>query len=116
MKTTFCIIFLCAISASAQAETTKYYCEGETTRSISNGPHLEEVDTRTYVFAGNEIEFYSERVKCDVDQKAIHCHSNQFNRTLEINKATGYSTDTYQIFKNGKPHAKIEFIGMCETY
>ncbi len=116
MKTTFLIILLCTISASAQAENTNYYCEGETTSTIGNGPHVEEVDTKTYAFLGNETEFYSEKIKCEVNQKAIYCHSNQFNRTLEINKATGYSIDTYQIFKNGKPHAKIEFIGMCETY
>jgi hypothetical protein len=116
MKTSFLIMLLLAFSAVANAENVNYYCEGETTSTIGNGPHVEEVDTKTYAFVGTETEFYSEKVKCEVDQKAIHCHSKKFNRTLDINKATGYSTDTFEIFKNGTPHAKIEFIGMCETY
>lgn len=116
MKPRYLIIFLLAISATAQADHVNYYCDGETTSTIGDGPHVEEVDTKTYAFIGNETEFYSEKIKCDVNQKIIHCHSKKFNRTLEINKATGYTTDTYEIFKNGKPHAKIEFIGMCEVY
>jgi hypothetical protein len=116
MKTPCLILLLLTLSSAAQAENANYYCEGETTSTIGNGPHLEEVDTKTYAFIGNETELYSEKVKCEVDQKAIHCHSKKFNRTLEINKATGYSSDAYEIFKNGKPHAKIEFIGMCELY
>jgi hypothetical protein len=116
MKTPCLIPLLLVLSSAAQAENINYYCEGETTSTIGNGPHVEEVDTKTYAMAGNEIELYSEKVKCDVNQKAIHCHSKKFNRTLDINKATGYTTDTYEILKNGKPHAKIEFIGMCETY
>ncbi len=116
MKTPGLVLFLLAFSSAAKAENANYYCEGETTSTIGNGPHVEEVDTKTYSMVGNEIELYSEKVKCDVDQKAIHCHSKKFNRTLEINKATGYASDTYDIFKNGKPHAKIEFIGMCEAY
>jgi hypothetical protein len=116
MKTSCLILLLLVLSSAAQAEITNYYCEGETTSTIGNGPHVEEVDTKTYAMVGNEIELYSEKVKCEVDQKMIHCHSKKLNRTLEINKATGYTSDTYDIFKNGKPHAKIEFVGMCETY
>lgn len=107
---------LLTFSSATQAENANYYCDGETTSTIGNGPHVEEVDTKTYTMIGNEIELYSEKVKCDVDQKVIHCHSKKFNRTLDINKATGFTSDTYEIFKNGKPHAKIEFIGMCEIY
>jgi hypothetical protein len=29
---------------------------------------------------------------------------------------TGYTTDIYETFVNGRPHVKIEFIGMCESY
>ena len=116
MKTSLLTLLLLVLSTVAQADNANYYCEGETTSTIGNGPHLEEVDTKTYAFEGDQTEFYSEKVKCEVSQKLIHCLSKKFNRTLEINKATGYSTDTYEIFKNGRPHAKIEFIGMCEVY
>lgn len=116
MKKPWLIILLLAFSIIAKAENTNYYCDGETTSTIGDGPHVEEVDTKTYAFIGNETELYSEKIKCEVNQKMIHCHSKKFSRILEINKATGYTTDTYEIFKNGKPHAKIEFIGMCETY
>ena len=116
MKKPILIYILFALNSAALAENVKYHCEGETTSTIGNGPHVEEVDTKTYAFLGNETEFYSENIKCEVNQKAIHCSSKKFNRTLDINKSTGYSTDTYQIFKNGAPHAKIEFIGMCESY
>lgn len=116
MKTSLLIIMLLAFSSAAQADNANYYCDGETISTIGNGPHVEEVDTKTYAMIGNEIELYSEKVKCEVNQKMIHCHSKKFNRTLDINKATGYTSDTYEIFKNGKPHAKIEFIGMCELY
>lgn len=115
MKIKFLIILL-AFSSAVEAENVNYYCDGETTSTIGDGPHVEEVDTKTYAFIDNETDFYLEKIKCEVNQKAIHCHSKKFNRTLEINKATGYTTDTYEILKNGKAHAKIEFIGMCETY
>jgi hypothetical protein len=116
MKTSLVIPMLLALSSVSQAENANYFCEGETTRTISDGPHVEEVDTKTYAFEGTETMFYSEKVKCEVDQKLIHCHSKKFNRTLKIDKPTGYTIDTYEIFKYGKPHAKIEFIGMCELY
>jgi hypothetical protein len=116
MKTLFFIIMILTLSSTAQAENTNYYCDGETTSTIGDGPHVEEVDTKTYAFVDNETELYSEKVKCDMDQKLIRCHSKKFNRSLEINTVTGYTTDTYEILKNGKPHAKIEFVGMCETY
>lgn len=116
MKTYPLIVLLLALSFVAQAENTNYYCDGDTTSTVGDGPHVEETDTKTYAFIGNETEFYSEKVKCEVDRKAIHCYSKKFNRTLNINKATGFATDTYEILKNGKPHAKIEFAGTCETY
>ena len=116
MKTYLFIILLSTLGFEAQAENTNYYCDGDTTSTIGDGPRVEETDTKTYAFTGNETEFYSEKIKCEVDKKAIHCYSKKFNRTLDINKATGSATDTYEILKNGKPHAKIEFVGICETY
>lgn len=110
------IAFIFGISVSAKAENINYYCDGDTTRTMGDGPHVEETDTKTYAFIGNETEFYAEKIKCDVNQKSIHCYSKKFNRTLDINKASGYATDVYEILKNGKPHVKIEFIGICETY
>jgi len=116
MKPQHLIILLLALSTKAEAENTNYYCDGDTTRTIGDGPHVEETDSKTYAFNGNEIMLFSDKVNCDVNQKAIHCTSKKFNRTLEINKLSGYSTDTYEIFKYGKPHVKIQFIGMCELY
>ena len=109
------ILFLC-INSPALAESSRYYCEGETTSTIGDGPHVEETYTKKYNFVGSEIEFFSEKIKCDISAKSINCQSKKFNRTLNINKMTGYSTDTYEILKNGNAHAKIEFIGLCELY
>jgi hypothetical protein len=111
----FIIFLLLLVSTSGFAET-KYYCEGDTTRTMNNGPRVEDPDTKQYVFNGNEIEFFTDKVKCTQDKKSIHCRSNKFNRTLEINKLTGYTTDVYEAFSNGQPHVKIEFVGMCELY
>ncbi len=108
-------IFLLLVSATCFAET-KYYCEGDTTRSLNGGPRVEDPDTKTYVFNDNEIEFFTDKVKCSQDKKSIHCRSDRFNRTLELNKLTGYTTDIYETFVNGRPHVKIEFVGMCELY
>jgi len=108
-------ILLILISATSFAET-KYYCEGDTTRTMKNGPRVEDPDTKNYIFNGTEIELFSDKVKCNQDKKSIHCRSDKFNRTLEINKLTGYSTDTYETFVNGQSHVKIEFVGMCELY
>jgi len=116
MKPQHLIIVLLALSAKAEAENTNYYCDGFTTRTIGDGPHVEETDSKTYALNGNGIMLFSEKVNCDVNEKTIHCTSKKFNRTLEINKLSGYSTDTYEIFKYGKPHVKIQFIGMCELY
>jgi len=109
------ILFLC-VSTLAAAESARYYCEGETTSTMGDGPHVEETDTKKYNFVGGEIDFFSEKIKCDISAKSISCQSKKFNRTLSINKVTGYSTDTYEILKNGNAHAKIEFIGLCELY
>ena len=87
-------ILLILISATSFAET-KYYCEGDTTRTMNNGPRVEDPDTKNYIFNGNEIELFSDKVKCKQDKKSIHCRSDKFNRTLEINKLT---------------------VGMCELY
>ena len=108
-------IFLLLVSAASFAET-KYYCEGDTTRTMNGGPRVEDPDTKTYVFNGDEIEFFTDKVKCSQDKKSIRCRSDKFNRTFEMNKLTGYTTDTYETFVNGRPHVKIEFIGMCESY
>lgn len=108
-------ILLLLVSALCFGET-KYYCEGDTTRIMNNGPRVEDPDTKQYVLIGNEIEFFTDKVKCHQDKKSIRCRSDKFNRTLEINKLTGYSTDTYETFVNGQPHVKIEFVGMCELY
>ena len=116
MKTPLLIILLFALSSAARAENSNYYCEGDTTSTIGNGPHVEEVDTKTYAFIGNETEFDSEKVKCEITQKMIYCHSKKSKRTLEINKVTGYTSDSYEIFKSGKANTKVEFIGMCELY
>lgn len=109
------IILLLLVSATGFAET-KYYCEGDTVRVMNNGPRVEDPDTKNYVFNGNEIEFFTDKVKCSQDKKSIRCRSEKFNRTLEINKLTGYATDVYETFKNGQSHVKIEFTGMCELY
>ena len=109
------IILLMLISAPSFAET-KYYCEGETTRIMNSGPRVEDPDNKHYVFNGNEIELFTDKVKCSQDKKAIRCRSEKFNRTLEINKLTGYTTDVYETFVNDQSHVKIEFIGMCESY
>ena len=108
-------IFLLLVSAASFAET-KYYCEGDTTRTMNGGPRVEDPDTKSYVFNGNEIEFFTDKVKCSQDKKSIRCRSDKFNRTFEMNKLTGYTTDIYETFVNGRPHVKIEFIGMCESY
>jgi hypothetical protein len=109
------LLLLLTVSTPLWAET-KYYCEGDTARTQGNGPRLEDPDTKNYLFHGNEIELFTDKVQCSQDSKSIRCHSGKFNRTLEINKLTGYSTDVYETFKNGQPHVKIEFIGICETY
>ncbi len=116
MKPSVLLILLLGVSSAAMAEVTHYYCEGDTTSTIGDGPHVEETDTKKYNFVGNETEFFSEKIKCDVNAKSISCQSKKFNRTLNINKATGYTTDTYEILKNGNAHARIEFIGLCELY
>lgn len=110
----FITLFLLAMTANA-AES-KYYCEGDTARTMNNGPRVEDPDTKHYIFNDNEIEFFTDKVKCSQNKKSIRCRSDKFNRTLEINKLTGYSTDIYETFVNGQPHVKIEFIGMCEPY
>ena len=109
------IIGLLLISDACFAET-KYYCEGDTTRILNNGPLVEDPDNKHYLFDGDEIELFTDKVKCKQDKKTIHCRSDKFNRTLEINKLTGYTTDTYETFANGQSHVKIEFAGMCESY
>ncbi len=116
MKPFALMILLLYVNSPALAESSRYYCEGETTSTIGDGPHVEETDTKKYNFVGGEIEFFSEKIKCDISAKSINCQSKKFNRTLNINKMTGYSTDTYEILKNGNAHAKIEFIGLCELY
>lgn len=110
------IILLLGINTSAMAEDMHYYCDGDTTRTLGNGPHVEETDSKTYAFIGNETEFYTDKIKCDIDSRSIQCTSKKFNRTLKIDKLTGYTVDTYETFKNGKSHVKIEFVGMCERY
>jgi len=64
------LIILLLLSANTYAET-KYYCEGDTTRTMNNGPRVEDPDNKTYVFNGNEIEFFTDRVKCSQDKKAF---------------------------------------------
>jgi hypothetical protein len=116
MKPQHFLILLFAFSATAIAENINYFCDGDTTRTLGDGPHVDEPDSKTYAFVGNEIEFYTDKIKCDIDPRSIQCTSRKFNRKLFIDKLTGYTVDTYEIFKNGKPHVKIEFIGMCERY
>jgi hypothetical protein len=116
MKPQHFLILLFAFSATAIAENINYFCDGDTTRTLGDGPHVDEPDSKTYAFVGNETMFYSDKIKCDIDPRSIQCTSKKFNRKLIIDKLTGYTVDTYEIFKNGKPHVKIEFIGMCETY
>ncbi|CEN56143.1 exported protein of unknown function [Candidatus Methylopumilus turicensis] len=110
------IVLLLGINPCAMAEDIHYYCDGDTTRTLGDGPHVEETDSKTYAIIGNETEFYTDKIKCDIDPRTIQCSSKKFNRTLKIDKLTGYTVDTYEIFKHGKPHVKIEFIGMCERY
>lgn len=112
----FAFITLFLLTTAAHAAETKYYCEGDTTRTMNNGPRVEDPDNKHYIFIDNEIEFFTDKVKCTQNKKSIRCRSDKFNRTLEINKLTGYSTDVYETFVNGQPHVKIEFVGMCEPY
>ncbi len=116
MKAQHLIILMLALNTKAEAENTKYFCEGSTTRAIVDGPHIEETDSKNYAFNGTQTMLFSDKVNCDITQKLINCTSKKFNRTLEINKLSGYSIDTYEIFKFDKPHVKIQFIGICELY
>jgi hypothetical protein len=116
MKLKHFIILLLAFSTTSKAENINYFCDGETTRTLGDGPNVDEPDSKTYSFIGNETEFYTDKIKCDIDPRTIQCASKKFNRKLVIDKLTGYTVDTYETFKSGKPHVKIEFTGMCERY
>ena len=48
MKPQHLIILLLALSTKAEAENTNYYCDGDTTRTIGDGPHVEETDNPVY--------------------------------------------------------------------
>lgn len=112
MKNYLALALMIATPALA-AETMHYHCEGMTTSSMGSVAKREEADSKHYLFEDGKTGFYNEIVNCDISETAIRCRSDKFNRTLEIDRPSGNVSDLYEILKNGQPHVKIEFNGIC---
>ena len=111
------ILPLLLISSSVCAiEKDNYYCDGVTTSYLDSGKKREEFNSKSYSFLNNETLFGSEKIKCEINEKLIHCHSDKFNRTLNIDVATGQATDITEILKNGQLRTKVTFSGVCNLY
>jgi hypothetical protein len=104
---------LMAATPALAAETIQYHCDGMSTSSMGSVAKREEADSKHYLFEDGKTGFYNEIVNCDISETTIRCRSDKFNRTLEIDRPSGNVSDLYEILKNGQPHVKIEFNGIC---